>query len=386
MLPKSLQEATLLAQPLGHVVVSRVESVTVLTRVRLTLSAGDNSVLGTLDESNLGILATSGKVELLSVQVLVVAGVAHVEQRHGNTANVAERGSLARVPDNTLEAVDLVFEVVGDADGQSGKVALDGGLDGAALEVVGKALEVSGHTNGGNNLRGDRSVAVQKGPGVGGVVDPAGVLGEELVVEADVHGVDDVEGLVVAEDAAAVVDGSQAGLGVLQDTVVASNDTLLEGLLEGLGVVGTGLGEAVDGVVEVQRLVNLGTRVLIDNGGIETQKRHGGKSVVGVNENKAIGGRQVGHSIRAGVDTFGAIAGLDTILGNVLVGGHHGATTTVPEDDDLVNFSQVAQVAHALADVGHHILKVDVGHIAALAGIVVGAEGRKAAAGELVAG
>lgn len=251
MLAKYLQEATLLAQPLRHVVVSSVKSVTILPRVRLTLSASDNSVLSTLDESNLGILATSRKVELLSVQVLVVAGVAHVQQRHSNTTDVAERSSLTRVPDNTLETIHLVLEVVSDADSQGGEVTLDGGLEGATLEVVGETLEVSGHTNGGNNLRGDRSVAVKKRPGVGGVVNPAGVLGEELVVEADVHGVDDVEGLVVTEDTAAVVDSGQAGLSVLQNTVVASNDTLLEGFLEGLGVVGAGIGEAVGGVVKV---------------------------------------------------------------------------------------------------------------------------------------
>lgn len=126
--------------------------------------------------------------------------------------------------------------------------------------------------------------------------------------------------------------------------------------------------------------------MLINDGRIETQESHGGESVVGINENKAVGGRQVGHSVRAGVDTFGTIAGLDTVLSDVLVGSHHGTTTTVAEDDNLVDLSQVAQVAHALADVGHHIFEVDVGHVAALAGIIVCAEGSKAAAGELVAG
>lgn len=108
-----------------------------------------------------------------------------------------------------------------------------------------------------------------------GVSKEPGILGEELVVRSEVVCVGDVKWLVIAEGSIPGEDGSSSILGMVHDPLPAGSDSRLEDFSENGTVVGTINGVTICWVVQVQRLVDLGTRGFVFDSRVDAEEHHG---------------------------------------------------------------------------------------------------------------
>lgn len=142
---------------------TRLHSITILTRIRLTLGTYVNGVRRTLNKGNRLIITARVEIDLLRIEILPVTR--HTQSKDWDT-NIRRRGNrscLAGIPLDALESVGEVLEVVVNTDGQRLQEAVNGGLDGAVVELGCKGADGRGDADGVHDLGAVGAALVQKG-------------------------------------------------------------------------------------------------------------------------------------------------------------------------------------------------------------------------------
>ncbi|KAJ5838614.1 uncharacterized protein N7525_003802 [Penicillium rubens] len=88
-----------------------------------------------------------------------MTGHAHREQGNTNAPDRSDGRKVAGSIVDSIYTVSAEVVIVSNANGKRREVALDGGLKGTALPLVGERLEVGGNTDGADDL-GSGSVLV----------------------------------------------------------------------------------------------------------------------------------------------------------------------------------------------------------------------------------
>ena len=275
-----------------------------------------------------------------------MAGHSHREQGNGHAFHAAGRAAVARRPVDASKGIRVEAVVVTHPQRERVEELADRGGQRSALQRCGVGGQVLRHAYGVDDLRDRRTVGPQERPRPPRAGQQSYVLGEQPVVGADEAGPGHDERLVVAIAALAGVDHLQPVLGGLDQLVVPSRHGREESAEERVGVrrsLGT---EAVSRVEEVELRVQQLPVVLADDRRIDAEEHHGSVSPVRVDEHQAIGRRQAREAVGALADLLRPLAGLEPVLGDVLVARHQHAASAVPEEDDLPDPGMVAQIGH----------------------------------------
>ena len=188
---KQSKKATLLPQSLVYMIKRRLDSITILSWVRLTLSTRCDGMRRPLHKRNRRIVTTRVEIHLLRIEILPVTRHTHSKNGNTDTRHRRNRRCLAGRPVDARESIGVVGKVVRDPDSQCLQEAADGCLDGALVEGRSEGADGGRHADGMHYLLGACAVLVQKGPGVCGVCEEPYVLSKKLVVHADVVGIGD---------------------------------------------------------------------------------------------------------------------------------------------------------------------------------------------------
>jgi hypothetical protein len=131
--------------------------------------------------------------------------------------------------------------------------------------------------------------------------------------------------------------------------------------------------KAVFGIEHIQVRIVLRAAVVADRR-IDAEQGNDGQAPVGVAHNHAVGRRQTCQAIGA-LEEFGVVlADLDSVFGNVLIGGHDGGAAGVAPENNLLDIGIFAQVDHSCLSLQQHLVHNAIVETARFVVGVVGAQ------------